>query len=75
MKVREIKVCINKEPALYDELISAMLEHHEYDGCYVTQYSEFQENGYMVALFILRDAHYHGSTKESRTAGFFSSVT
>ena len=56
MNIREIKVCIDKEQALYDELYSALMEYREYDGGYVVQYSESQENGYMVALFTLRDA-------------------
>ena len=32
------------------------MECREYDGCYVMQYPESEENGYMVALFTLRDA-------------------
>ena len=65
MNVREIKVCIKKEPVLYDELITAMLEHHEYDGCYVKQYSEYQENGYIVALFTMCEANRPGSNQKS----------
>jgi len=55
MNNRTIKVCIEKEQVFYNELYSAMMEHREYDGCYVMQYYESQENGYMVALFTLRD--------------------
>lgn len=55
MNVREIKVNIDKEPTLYDELYSAMMEGHKYDGCYVMQYSESQEEGYKIAIFMLRD--------------------
>ncbi|MEN8206686.1 MAG: hypothetical protein ABFS24_11820 [Pseudomonadota bacterium] len=53
MSIREIKVCIEKEQALYDDLYSAMLEQREYDGCNVMQYSEYQENGQMTAVFTL----------------------
>jgi hypothetical protein len=50
------KSVLKKEQALYNELLSAVMEHREYDGGYVMQHSESQENGYMVALFTLRDA-------------------
>ena len=56
MNTREIKVCIEKEPALYDELFSAMMECREYDGCHVLQYSESEESGWMTAVFMLREA-------------------
>jgi len=56
MSTRVIKVCIKKEQALYNELYSAMMEHREYEGCYVMQYTEHQENGWTVASFSLRDA-------------------
>jgi hypothetical protein len=55
MNHRVIKITIHKEPALYDELYSAMAEHREYDGCHIMQYAEYPENGYMVATFMLRD--------------------
>ena len=56
MNTRVIKVNIEKEQALYDELYSAMMEHREYDGCYVMQYSERQEHEGMVAVFMLRES-------------------
>ena len=57
MSIREVKVCIEKEQALYNELYSAMMDHREYDGCYVMQYSEYRSSeGQMMGEFILRDA-------------------
>ena len=56
MATRIINVRIEKEPALYDELYSAMMEHREYDGCYVMQYSESQEHEGVVAVFMLRES-------------------
>ena len=56
MNTRVIKVTIEKEQALYNELYSAMMEHREYDGGYVMQYTEQQENGWTVASFMMRDA-------------------
>ena len=56
MNTRVIKVNIEKEQALYNELYSAMMEHREYDGGYVMQYTEQQENGWTVASFMMRDA-------------------
>ena len=56
MNTRVIKVNIEKEQTLYDELYSAMMEHREYDDGFVMQYTEQQENGLMVATFTLRDA-------------------
>ena len=55
MKTREIRVFIDDDQALYNELTSAMMEHRKVDGGYVMQYSEHQENGRMVAVFLLRD--------------------
>ena len=54
MNARVIKVIIHEEQALYDELYSAMMEHREYGGGYVMQYSEHQVNGQMTAVFMLR---------------------
>ena len=54
MNTRVIKVIIHEEQALYDELYSAMIEHREYDGGYVMQYSEHQVNSQMTAVFMLR---------------------
>ena len=57
MNHRVIKVCIEKEQALYDELMSAMMEHRQYEGGYIMQCSEHLGNeGQMVAEFMLRDA-------------------
>ena len=56
MNTRVIKVNIEKEQTLYDILYSAMMEYREYDGGYVMQYTEQQENGLTVASFMMRDA-------------------
>lgn len=56
MNTRTIRVSISKEKALYEELVSAMMSHTEYDGCYVMQYSEHRGGeGQMVAEFMLRE--------------------
>ena len=54
MVTREIRTSLDSD--LYIELMSAMMENREYDGCYVMQYSERQEQEGMVAVFMLRDA-------------------
>ena len=54
MNTREIRASIDTE--LYNELYLAMMEHREYDGCYVMQYSEQQDNGRMVAVFLMRES-------------------
>jgi len=57
MNTRVIKVSIETEQALYDELMSAMMEHRQYEGGYIMQCSEHRGNqGQMVAEFMLRDA-------------------
>ena len=57
MNTRVIKVRIDREQALYDELMSAMMEHRQYEGGYIMQCSEHRGNeGQMVAEFMLRDA-------------------
>jgi hypothetical protein len=57
MKTQVITVSIKKERELYDTLLSATMNHAEYDGCYVMQYTEHRGNdGQMVAVFTLRDA-------------------
>ena len=57
MYPRIIRVSIERERALYDELFSAMLEGREYEGGYIMQCSEHRGNqGQMVAEFMLRDA-------------------
>lgn len=55
MKTRTIRVFIEKEPDLYDELVSAMLGHGEYQGCYIEEYTEFREDGQNIAKFTLRE--------------------
>lgn len=61
MNPRVIKVCIEREQVLYDELCSAMLEHREHEGGYVMQYSEHQEGGWTFALFMMRDTEHPSS--------------
>ena len=40
------------------DLYSAMMEHREYDGCYVMQYSEYRDSeGRMIGEFMLREAN------------------
>jgi len=56
MNTREIRVSMDKEPELYNELYSAMMEHREYDGCYVMQYSEHRDTDGLIAVFMLREA-------------------
>ena len=57
MNTRVIRVSIQREQALYDELMSAMMEHRQYEGGYIMQCSEHRGNqGQMVAEFMLRDA-------------------
>jgi hypothetical protein len=56
MKTRVIKVFIEKEQALYDELMSAMMEHRQYEGGYVMQYNEDRDSeGRMIGKFMLRE--------------------
>ena len=53
---RVIKFNIEQDPELYDELMSAMMEHREYDGCYIMQFSESRgDELQMVGEFILRE--------------------
>ena len=56
MPTREIKVPIEDEQELYNELSSAMVEHRKYDGYYIMQYSEQQDTEGMIAVFLLREA-------------------
>ena len=57
MNTRVIQVRIEREQALYDELMSAMMEHRQYEGGYIMQCCEHRGNeGQMVAEFMLRDA-------------------
>jgi len=56
METRTIKVSIEKDQALFDELMTATLEHREYDGCFIMMYSEYRgSEGQMVGAFILRE--------------------
>ena len=56
MKTRLIKLNIVQDQALYDDLMSAMMEHRQYDGCYIMQYSEYRGDLLqMVGEFILRE--------------------
>lgn len=54
MSLRLSRRFIEKERTLYEELLSAMMSLREYNGYYIMQYSESQENGQMVGKFILR---------------------
>jgi hypothetical protein len=56
MNTREIRVTIHKEPTRYEDLCIALMEGHEYEGGHIMQYSELEEHGQMVAIFLLRDA-------------------
>jgi hypothetical protein len=57
MNKRVIRVCIEKEPELYKELESAMVEHREYDGCYIMQYSEYRNSEYqLIGEYLLCEA-------------------
>ena len=57
MNTRIVTVSIKQERELYDTLLSATMNHIEYDGCYVMQYTEHRgKDGQMVAEFMLRDA-------------------
>ena len=60
MNNRVIKVCIEKEPELYEELVSATMNHTQYEGSYVMQYSECRGGeGQMIGEFMLREAGTH----------------
>ena len=51
-----IRVLIDKEPERYDELMSATINHVQYEGCYVTQYTEYRDSaGRMIGEFMLRE--------------------
>jgi hypothetical protein len=57
MNTRVIKVRIDREQALYEELMSAMMEHRQYEGGYIMQCCEHRGGeGQMVAEFMLRVA-------------------
>ena len=55
MDTWEIRVCIDREPALYNELYSAFEHGREYQGGIIMMYSESDEWGEKVARFELRD--------------------
>lgn len=50
-----IRVIVEEQPELYEELVSAMMGHGEYEGCDVEQYTEYHENGQTIAKFTLRE--------------------
>jgi hypothetical protein len=57
MNNRVIRFCIEEQPELYEELISATTNHTLYEGCYVMQYSEHRgSEGQMIGEFTLRQA-------------------
>jgi hypothetical protein len=57
MNRRIIKVFIEKEPERYEELMSATVNHTQYDGCYIMQYSEYLNSELqMIGEFMLREA-------------------
>ena len=56
MTERTIRVYIEKEQDLYEELTTVMLTHGQYQGCYVMQYSETHEGGRTIAKFTLRES-------------------
>jgi hypothetical protein len=57
MSHRVIRVCIGKEPELYEELIAATTNHTLYEGCFIMQYSEHRGyEGEMIGEFTLRQA-------------------
>ena len=55
MDTWEIKVYIDREPALYNELYSACEQGREYQGGIIMMYSESDEWGEKVDRFELRD--------------------
>ena len=71
MNNRVIRVCIEKEPKLYEELESAMMNYTQYEGCYIMQYSEYRgSEGWMIGEFMLREAGTHQA--QSSWRGFFA---
>ena len=56
MTDRTFRVSVEGEPELYDKLVSAMMGHGKYQGCYVEQYTEYHEDGQTIAKFKLRDS-------------------
>jgi len=56
MNKRVIKVCIEREPELYEELMAATLNHIQYDGCYIMQYAEYWgDEGQKMGEFMLHE--------------------
>ena len=54
--MRLIRVVIDREQELYEELMSATINHAQYEGCYVTQYTEYRDSaGRMIGEFMLRE--------------------
>lgn len=57
INIRTITINIEQEPELYKELESAMVEHREYDGCYIMQYSEYRNSEYqLIGEYLLCEA-------------------
>ena len=55
MTDRTIRVSAERQPDLYDDLVSAMLNHGQYDDCYIEEYTEYHEDGQTIAKFTLRE--------------------
>jgi len=55
MNTREIRVRIELDRELYEELMSVMMEARDYEGWYIMQYAEHRENCERVGVFTLRD--------------------
>lgn len=55
MSNRTIRIIVEDQPDLYEELTTAMLYHGEYQGCYIEQYTEYPEDGQTLAKFTLRE--------------------
>jgi hypothetical protein len=54
MVTREIRTSLDSD--LYIELMSAMMEHRQYEGGYIMQYSEHLDSELrMVGVFFLRE--------------------
>jgi hypothetical protein len=55
METRLIKLNLEKDQELYEEPMSAMMEHRQYNGCYIMQYQEHRgDELQMVGEFLLR---------------------
>ena len=54
MTERIIRIIVEEQPVLYEELMSAMITQGEHVGCRVEQYTEYHEGGRTLAKFTLR---------------------